>query len=300
MRVLFFGMRGQFSLLPLRALFESEHEVVSVVLPAQRHTSGTSYELLESEPTLVSGLEIPLLSGYVEQNIVTAAWQARLPVVEVHRPDDRRFLDWVRSLAVDIACVACFSRIVPPSLLALPRHGFLNLHPSLLPDYRGPEPIFWQLRDGTNPVGVTVHWMDAGLDTGDIAAQCTLPLPDGIGSVEIERRTAQVGGALLLEVIDAVASGNAGRYPQPAGGSYQPAPTEADFTLELTWTAQCAFNFMRGTAEWGIPYRLAIAGKEIVLTEALDWSANGGSPGHVEQLGEYLNIGFAQGVLVAR
>ncbi|MEZ4833421.1 MAG: formyltransferase family protein [Caldilineaceae bacterium] len=59
-------------------------------------------------------------------------------------------------------------------------HGFLNLHPSLLPHYRGPDPIFWQLRDGVEPMGVTVHWMDVGVDTGDIAAQAPVALEDGL------------------------------------------------------------------------------------------------------------------------
>jgi methionyl-tRNA formyltransferase len=298
MRLLFFGMRGAFSLLPFRALLASEHDVVAAVLPAEERLPGASFARLEPASTPSSELELSLLPSYVEQNIVTEAWQARLPVVEAHRLGSTDFLDWARSFQVDAACVSCFSRIIPPVLLDLPRHGFLNLHPSLLPHYRGPEPLFWQLRDGTNPIGVTVHWMDAGLDTGDIAAQQVLSLPDGISGIEAEQRCAQAGAALLVKVVDALANGSAQRRPQPAGGSYQPSPTEADFTLTLDWTAQRAFNFMRGTAHWGIPYRLAATGEEILLTEAVDWSASGGNPGQVERVGEYSHIGFAHGVLV--
>ncbi len=227
------------------------------------------------------------------------AWQQGIPVYAVERLRSPHTQRWLRDLAPDVACVACFNRIIPSSLLSMPRHGFLNLHPSCLPHYRGPEPLFWQLRDGVNPVGVTVHWMDAGVDTGDIAAQADVTLGDGLEWSKIARTVANTGGDLLVNVLDAIAQGTAVRRPQSAEGSHQPLPSADDFTLSLDWTAQRAFNFMRGTAAWGILYEVFIDGERVGFSKAWSYSDSGGEPGTIGRVGERWEIGFAQGVLVA-
>jgi methionyl-tRNA formyltransferase len=298
MRLLFFGMRGIFSQPPLKALMDSQHEILAVVVPAEDRRAAAPFAPL-SPPPIEDSLDLPLLSSFVEQSIVQQAWQQRLPVYEVSQPGTPAFLDWVSNLRVDVACVACFNRILPAALLNLPRHGFLNLHPSRLPDYRGPEPLFWQLRDGISPVGVTVHWMSEALDQGDIAAQRDVPLPDGVDWRSIERRCAETGGALLVEVFDQLEQGQIKRAPQPEGGSYQPMPAADDFDLHIEWSARRAFNFMRGTAFWGMPYPLLGIADPILLAEAVDWSMTG-EPGHVKRDGDLLHIGFAVGTLTVR
>ncbi|MBX3002286.1 MAG: hypothetical protein KF893_27425 [Caldilineaceae bacterium] len=295
MRLLFFGMRGIFSQPPFERLIASQHEVLAVIVPAEERTAAPFARL--SPPAVQDSPELPLFSSFVEQSIVQRAWKVGLPVYEVDKPGAPDFLDWVRDLRVDLACVACFNRILPAALLDLPQHGFLNLHPSRLPDYRGPEPLFWQLRDGINPVGVTVHWMSEALDEGDIAAQKEVTLHDGVDWRSAERRCAENGSSLLLEALDRLEDGQIERHPQPAGGSYQPMPGVDDFSIHIEWSARRAFNFMRGTAVWGIPYRLVVAQKTIWVREAIDWSASGSSPGHMMKIGSAMQIGFAQGRL---
>lgn len=296
MRLLFFGMRGIFSLLPFEKLIASRHQILAVIVPAE--DVDTPFAPL-SPPLVAESLDLPLLFSFVEQSVVQRAWAQNIPVHEIGRPGASTFLHWARDLRVDVACVACFNRILPPALLDLPPHGFLNLHPSRLPHYRGPEPIFWQLRDGVNPVGVTVHWMSERLDTGDIAAQIDVPLPDGADWRSIERRCAQRGGALMVDVLDRLERGEAERRPQREGGSYQPMPTTDDFAVEIDWHARRAFNFLRGTQDWGMAYPLRGIDETIHLAEAVDWSATG-EPGRVERHGDLLHIGFSTGTLIAR
>lgn len=203
----------------------------------------------------------------------------------------------------DVACVACFPRRIPSPLLALPRLGFLNLHPSLLPRYRGPAPLFWQLRHGETETGVTVHWMDEELDTGDIARQTALALPDGATGPELDRLLGAAGGRLLASVCTGV-SAPAGaaaplRTPQPGSGSYHPWPRPDDFALDPRWSAQRAFNFMRGVSEWRMPFTIALGAKTFRLSAAQSCDPAATLSDPWRQIGSELLIRFSPGVLRA-
>lgn len=293
-RVLFLGMQGQFTRGVLERLLAAGVEVCGLLL------SGPVLRPLLPPPPAADPLALPLLDSFVELNALHRAWQAGIPVYESGPLKAQALAKLIRSLAPDVGCVACFDRIIPARLLSLPRHGFLNVHPSLLPHFRGPEPLFWQLRAGVNPVGVTVHWMDARLDTGDIAGQGTVALPNGISGGEADALCARAGGDLLAEVLGQLADGSVERRPQPAEGSYQPAPTEADFRLDTSWDVHRVFNFMRGTAEWGISYPVWVGGVEWRLQEALGWEVPASRQVSIEVIGSVAHIGFADGVLAAR
>jgi len=293
MRVLFLGMGGQFTRIVLGRLLAAGVDVCGLLL------SGPELGPLLPAPPVADTFGLPLLDNFVKSNALHLAWQAGIPVYESGRLSAPSLTELIRTLAPDVACVACFDRIIPARLLALPRHGFLNVHPSRLPHFRGPEPLFWQFRAGVNPVGVTVHWMDAGLDTGDIAAQAPVPLPDGISGGEADALCAETGGDLLAAVVGQLAAGQAKRHPQPVGGSYQTSPTADDFTLDTGWDVRRAFNFMQGSAEWGAVYSVQTDGRECRLTEALAWKP-GAIAASGESSGGIARIGFVDGVLVAR
>ncbi|RLT38400.1 MAG: hypothetical protein DWI57_12055 [Chloroflexi bacterium] len=293
-RLLFLGMQGQFTRIVLERLLAAGVEVCGLLL------SGPILRpLLPPPPPDADPLALRLFDSFVETNALHLAWQAGIPVYESGPLGAPALTELLRTLAPEVACVACFDRIIPARLLALPRHGFLNVHPSLLPHFRGPEPLFWQLRAGINPVGVTVHWMDAGLDTGDIAGQRTVALPDGSSGGEADTLCGLAGGDLLAEILGKLADGSAQRRPQPAGGSYQPSPTQDDFALDTGWDVRRVFNFMRGTAEWGMNYPVSVNGTEWRLRAALGWEASA-SLASVEVSRGVARVGFASGVLVAR
>lgn len=197
----------------------------------------------------------------------------------------------------DLVVVACWPWRIPPALLAVPRLGFLNLHPSPLPELRGPEPLFWALQEGRARSGVALHWMDAGLDTGDIAAAAPLDLPEGAGWAEVEELAAAAGARLLAELAPRLAAGAAPRRPQGPGGTYRPAPTAADFAVDPAWPAERAFRFMRGTAAWGLPYELA--GTGLRLGAALGYAPDAHLGALVVVEGGAARVQMAPGVLTA-
>lgn len=225
LRVLFFGLPVGVSAAVLRGLLEDGARVVAVVVPAAAIPHLLPVERLPIVPIVPFAPPAAsfLLGGEPEADTLALAWAAGIPVLAIHDFAASDTLAALGELQPDVAVVACFTRRVPSALLALPRLGFLNLHPSLLPDYRGPRPVYWQLRHGA-PTGITVHYMDEGLDTGDIAAQQRVALPRDITEADAEQRLMRVGLELLRGVLDALARGIVRRRPQPPGGSYYGNP----------------------------------------------------------------------------
>ncbi len=307
MRLLYFGMNGAFSYAPLAAILRAKRRgrfdwlaVVAVVLPASAvpnvQTNSPIRLLFPEKPQS----ELPLLRPYVAENIIHLAWANDIPVYLVDRISDGAVMSHLKVLAPDVACAACFPHRIPADILAIPQHGFLNIHPSLLPAYRGPAPLFWIFRSGKQEaVGVTVHWMDEVLDSGDILSQRPLMLPDGISGPEADRSIAGVGGEMLLEGLELIRAGRAQKRPQLPGGSYQSWPTAEDFILDNSWSARRAFNFMRGTAEWNQPYKLEIGARTLTLKVAVSFEPGQRLAQPVEEKdGRYL-IQCTPGILIA-
>lgn len=294
MRIVYFGMPGEFSLAPLRALLESGLSVCGVIVPAGRSAGSAPIDRLAPTPS-----PLPIANPYSEASIVSMAWERGIPTFALGRPDHPDALATLSDLQADVACVACFSRRIPASMLALPRYGFLNLHPSLLPAHRGLEPLFWILRNGET-AGVTIHFMDEGLDTGDIALQAPLDLPDGISGAQANRLCASLGGRLMVQAVQALARGKLLRRPQGNAGSHDPSPTANDFTLDTTGPARRAFNFMRGTAEWDQPYRVDAGGERLTLRRAIAFDASAALAQPALYTGDTMQIQFTPGVLLAR
>jgi methionyl-tRNA formyltransferase len=304
-RLLFLGMDGTFSYPPLAAILKAiktrqaaDFEVVTVILPASTVQKFKFDGPIMPLPPERPQSELPLIQPYLSENIIHLAWANHIPVYLVRNMRDTAVSTFIHDLRPDIACVACFPYVIPADILTIPKHGFLNIHPSLLPAYRGPDPLFWIFRNGDREnTGVTLHWMDSGLDTGDILSQRPFTFPDGISGLEADQLLAGVGAEMLLEGLEQIATGQASRRPQPGGGSYQPQPSAEAFTLDRSWAARRAFNFMRGTAHWNYPYMLQIGSQTLTLTtvETFDPNQRLSEPIQEED-GRYL-IQFTPGTL---
>lgn len=300
LRILFFGLPAGVSAMVLAGLLADGVTVAGVVVPARAVPHLLPVEdspWVYLKPHGPAGLTLPGNSEVA--NTLGVAWAAGVPVLAVSDFDNADTLAALTTLHSDVAVVACFTQRIPDAVLRQPRYGFLNIHPSLLPAYRGPTPVFWQLRDGAE-TGVTVHALDEGLDTGDIAAQRTTPLTDGITEAQAEQRLMQVGLELLVEVLGDTRKGVMRRRPQPSSGSYFGFPTEADFTLSTEWPARRAYNFMRATVQRGLPYRLEIAGKAELLASADHYEADLVLDRPSVRHGRHIIIHFNPGILYAR
>src|SRR3989442_15164979 len=157
MRVVFFGT-PEFAVPSLEALLGEGFDVVAVV----------------TQPDKPQGRS---RSTAVPPPVKTAAEAEDVPVLQPARPSDPDFVEHLRGLAPDVGVVVAYGHILKPELLALPRRGMINLHPSLLPELRGAAPVEWAILNGLTQTGVTIMQMGAGLDSGPILLQIPPPPP---------------------------------------------------------------------------------------------------------------------------
>lgn len=300
LRALFFGLPAGVSAAALEKLLAFGVDVVAVVLSARtvpHLLPATDAPWAWLSPHMPIGLPIAGVGGAADT--LGVAWAAGLPVMAVRDFNHPEMLTTIAGLTADVAVVSCFTQRLPAALLSVPRYGFLNIHPSLLPAYRGPVPVFWQLRDGAE-TGVTVHYMDEGLDTGDIAAQAAVSLPDGVSQADAERQLMLVGAGLLRGVLANLARGVVAHQPQPAGGSYFGYPQPADFALSIDWPARRAYNFMRATAADGVGYPVEVNGRMEWLATADHYEPDLELDRPSVRHGRNILIRFNPGILYAR
>lgn len=272
-------------------------EVTAVIVPAPAGRHGDGPRRLG--PPASSPFDLPVLNAPVEQNILALAWERQIPAWRVSALKGES-LSLLVHLRPDLIVVACCPYRFPRTLLDLPKYGCLNLHPSLLPAYRGPEPLFWQARHDARETGVTLHFLDAGLDSGDIVAQTRFERPDGLGGAALERQCAEAGAALLAAAVEQIQAGRPlPRRPQiEQQASYYPRPGPADFIIPTTWPARRAFNFLRGAESW--PLRIDLGPVSFEIRQAKSYSDRPSLDRPYRLLGDDLWVQFQPGVLHAK
>ncbi len=183
--------------------------------------------------------------------VALAAEALGLPVLKpasVNAPESRASL---AGMVADLFAVVAFGAILSPALLAVPRLGALNLHASLLPDYRGAAPVQRALWDGRSGSGVTTMWIDEGLDTGDLALQRWVPIEPADDAGTLATRLAEIGGPLLAETLLLAHRGEAPRRPQdPAGGSYAGKLGKRDGIVDFAHDAATVWHRQRAVTPW--------------------------------------------------
>jgi methionyl-tRNA formyltransferase len=166
----------------------------------------------------------------------------------VNAPESRSAL---AALKADLFAVVAFGAILSPALLALPRLGSLNLHGSLLPDYRGASPVHRALWDGRTGTGVTTMWIDEGLDTGDLSLQRWVAVEPGDDAGTLAVRLATIGGPLLAETLVLAHAGQAPRRAQDlSAGSYAPKLGKRDGVVDFALDAVTVWNRQRAVTPW--------------------------------------------------
>lgn len=292
-------MQVDFSRVALQGLLDAGVNLCALWLPAKADTAAST-PLLQTPPPRLANV-LPVLTPHRQRTILHLAWEHGVPAYAIGRLNTPDVQSHLQALDVDVACVACFPQRIPPALLAIPRRGFLNLHPSLLPALRGPAPLFWTFRQGLLDTGVTIHKMDRGLDTGAIALQRPLQLTEGISGPEANHLLAAAGGRLLVRAMEHLAKGTLHFHPQPlANASTFSWPQADDFRIPTQWPARRAFIFMRGTAHWEQPYWVHSPDDAVSIREAVAYDACAKQSVPFQRNGRDVTIQFTPGVLHAR
>jgi methionyl-tRNA formyltransferase len=220
--------------------------------------------------------------------------------VPVYQPVSLRdFSSELSGQHFDFFILASYGKLIPQSLLDVPELGSLNVHPSLLPQYRGATPIQSALRDGASETGVTIMLMDAGLDTGDVVLQERAPILPGETYGELHDRLARFGAQALTHAIDA---GRGGSFPRTAQNgkvtTTRPLRKE-DFAIDWSWEAQRIVNHVRSLSPHPAA-RAVIANTpvKVLRAEVAQWERPLVEPGTIaSMIGDGLGVQSGNGVV---
>lgn len=205
----------------------------AVAVPALDAIAASGHELL----AVVTRPDAPAGRGRGLVRSPVGAWaDARgVEVLTPARPREPEFLDRLRALAPDCVPVVAYGALVPPVALEIPRHGWINLHFSLLPAWRGAAPVQHAVLHGDELTGASVFQLEEGLDTGPVYGTVTDEIRPADTSGDLLERLAHSGAGLLVAVLDAIAAGTARAEPQPLDGvSLAPKLTVED--ARVRWT----------------------------------------------------------------
>ncbi|MGH7583737.1 MAG: methionyl-tRNA formyltransferase, partial [Gemmatimonadales bacterium] len=189
MRLVFFGT-PEFAVPSLAALHHAQFDIAAVVTQPDR-PRGRSRSTVVAPPVKV------------------IAEQLHLPVWQPERPRGGEFLDRIRAARADLAVVVAYGHLLPAELLAIPRLGFVNVHASLLPRWRGAAPIQWAILSGDAETGVTIMRIEAGLDTGAVWLERRAPIAPADTAGSLAARLAALGAEALLDALPRIAAGEA-------------------------------------------------------------------------------------------
>ncbi len=225
---------------------------------------------------------------------VPVALEARrlgIPLLQPERIRTPETVAAIRELAPDLGVLADFGRIVPPSILDLPRHGILNLHPSLLPRHRGATPVAATILAGDAVAGVSVMRMDAGLDSGPIVATRSWALSDLETAPELEARAALEGAELIAELLGPYLRGERVPTPQDEASATLTRPLHrTDGRLDPTRPAEVLERQVRAYLPWPGSYVETQAGRLAVLRAAVADRVAGDRTGQLVHDGDGLAL----------
>jgi methionyl-tRNA formyltransferase len=271
LRIVFFGTPA-FAVPSLAALIGSRHTVVAVVSQPDR-PKGRGQQL-QPTPTKV----VALAHG--------------VPVLQPARIREEAFLQQVRDLRADLGVVVAFGRILPDSLLAIPRLGMINVHASVLPRYRGAAPIQRAVLAGDAETGVTIMRVETELDAGPTFAVASVPIPPDATSGDMERVLAALGAEILLPVVDDLAAGRAVETPQDhARATHAGKITKDEGAIDWTQPAGVVHNRVRGLQPWPLAWtRLGADRLVLRRTRPVDSAATLGAGTIVRATGDELIV----------
>jgi methionyl-tRNA formyltransferase len=237
MRIVFCGT-PQFAVPSLKYLFaQPEFQIVAAITQPDR-ARGRGHEVSFSP-------------------VKEAATAAGIPV---HQPEKIRapeVQELLQKIAPDVIVIIAYGQIIPARLLAIPKLGWINLHASLLPKYRGAAPINWAIVNGETKTGVTSMRIDAGMDTGEILLQKEMEVGPTESAPELAARMSELGAPLMAETLRGLAAGTIVPRPQQHELALSaPMLKKEDGRIDWSRSAQEIFNRIRGFAPWPGAYTL--------------------------------------------
>ena len=275
MRIVFIGT-GEIGVPTLQALLNSEHEVVAVVTQPDKPVGREQQ------------IEAPPIKNTVSETAILILQPARIK--------DQNSISQIRALKPDVIVVMAYGQILPREVLEIPRLACLNLHASLLARWRGAAPIQAAIAAGDRETGITVMYMNEGLDTGDILLQRTIKIRADETGGSLHDRLAQIAPEPLLESLRLLAAGNAPAIPQDkARATYAPKLKREHGKIDWSESAEAIEKKVRAYNPWPGAF-MKVDGQNLKIFSASVINLNG-SPGEILRSDKGLIIAAGKGAL---
>lgn len=222
----------EFAIPSLLTLFKSKHELIGIITQPDR-PSGRGRKLRASPvKKLTDKLSIPLY--------------------QPKRVSNSNFVEKIHKLEPELIIVVAYGQLLKKNVLCCPSVACVNVHPSLLPKYRGAAPIQRAIINGEKQTGITIMLMDEGEDTGDIITQKTVEIEHEDSSISLKDKLSKIAAEMLLEVVDQASKKEDLRHtPQVHDeATYAPKITRKDGKIDWSESAESIYNLVRGTLPW--------------------------------------------------
>ena len=222
MRIVFFG-EDAFSVIVLDSIIKSEHEVVAAYCPLY---DNNIYKRLQS---------------FCKRNVIHFE--------RVSDFSNNNLIEKLKAFRVDVMVVCHFQKILKKQLIELPKFGSINLHPSLLPLYRGMAPQHWPIINGDSETGITVHFIDEGVDTGDIIIQKKISIGQDDYVFDLQNRMKMIYATIVKDALMIIESQNGIYFKQSnVKGSYFGRLSKSNCIITENMSTQDAYNLIRGVS----------------------------------------------------
>ena len=266
-----------FALFSLKALSETAHEIVGVVTQPDK-PKGRGYTLTPP-PVKVFATE----KGY--------------PVYQPGTLRGEEFASLLSSLSPDVIVVVAYGKILPKNVLDFPKYGCINVHGSLLPEYRGAAPMQRAIIDGKKQTGITTMYMAEGLDTGDMLLKDTVEITDEDNFETVHDKLGLCGAELIVRTLHGVENGSVTRMPQDdSQATYAAKILKEDCALDFSRDARSLYDLIRGVSPFPLSFTHTPDGKLLKIVAATLESEDGVHGKHGEVISTEGGITVACGM----
>ncbi len=277
MKLVFMGT-PDFAVFALRALIEAGHEIAAVITQPDK-PRGRGYTLTPPP-------------------VKVAAEEAGIPVYQPATLKDEAFAELLRQLDPQAIAVVAFGKILPEAVLLFPPLGCINVHGSLLPEYRGAAPMQRAILDGKATTGITTMHMDVGLDTGDMLLKEEIAIEENDNFETIHDKLGALGASMIVRTLEGLEKGTLERIPQDnALATYAAKITKEDCALSFDSDAKTIHDRIRGLSPIPLAFTHTADGKLLKVTESrlLNTDTAHDTPGEVLSLEGGITVACRRG-----
>ena len=234
----------------------------------------------------------------IRDSAVAAASAHGIPTMKASDPNHPSARSALKRMQPDLLLFACLPRTVTRATRETASLGALNLHPSALPRFRGPNPLFWQLRAGIRRAAATVHVATDAVDAGPILAQPWLDVRPGVNVEVLTSLLVRLGIQALVKLLPSIERHIGDATPQDeSAATRQRFPRPEDFRIDTTWTAERAFRFVEGTRGPATRFTIVTDTGEIDIERAVGYEPETRAGSTIDRFDGIVAIRFARGTL---